>query len=197
MTDNPIQTLKALRDAGEKVDPFANSSGVMVFARMAFKALPVIDQAIKLLEQYEKRLEIDPRHDYDGIDCRDETIRGLEQRLEARQVDVEGLKDNTVDALRALDTVALEAREYSRKCCHAGWLKQTNENIKTIHKALEAQPRTVDVERLTTIAQNGKRLVKDCLETVCDSRTSLPAEIDTIDMAFDQILNILTEKEEA
>jgi hypothetical protein len=75
MTDNPIQTLKALRDAAKVYFTSDN--------------LEAIDQAIKLLEQYEKRLEIDPRHNYDGIDARDETIRGLEKKLEARQVDVE------------------------------------------------------------------------------------------------------------
>jgi hypothetical protein len=33
------------------------------------------------------RLEIDPRHSYDGIDCRDETIRQLEDEVRALRED--------------------------------------------------------------------------------------------------------------
>lgn len=33
------------------------------------------------IERLRTRLELSPDHDYDGIDCRDETIRQLEARL--------------------------------------------------------------------------------------------------------------------
>jgi hypothetical protein len=136
MTDNPIKTLKELR---EEIGAIYDLLDAEIKARfkcaslneidcagksriypllsvprnMLAKPLETIDQAIKLLEakevygqseamnalqplrdvneQLEKRLEIDPRHNYDGIDARDETIRGLEKKLEARQVNVEGL----------------------------------------------------------------------------------------------------------
>ncbi len=38
--------------------------------------------ACQLADQLKDRLEIDPRHPYDGITCRDETIKGLQEQLD-------------------------------------------------------------------------------------------------------------------
>ena len=41
-----------------------------------------VEQAKAEIESLRIRLEIDPSHPYDGIYCRDETIRGLEKEIE-------------------------------------------------------------------------------------------------------------------
>lgn len=37
----------------------------------------------------EERLEVDPRHSYDGVYCRNETIKLLEERIERLRAEVE------------------------------------------------------------------------------------------------------------
>lgn len=41
-----------------------------------------VEQAKAEIESLRTRLEVDPSHPYDGIYCRDETIRGLEKEIE-------------------------------------------------------------------------------------------------------------------
>lgn len=44
--------------------------------------LATMKWAADRIERLERRLEIDPRHLYDGIDCRDETIKGLDREVD-------------------------------------------------------------------------------------------------------------------
>lgn len=63
----------------------AHEDGVMA----AFAAFAdTIESLQRENEQLRKRLEIDPRHNYDGIDCRDVTIRELErgQQADGREI---------------------------------------------------------------------------------------------------------------
>jgi hypothetical protein len=48
-------------------------------AEFGINSLTLCDEAASRIEQLEKRLEIDPRTKYDGIDCRDATIKELER----------------------------------------------------------------------------------------------------------------------
>jgi hypothetical protein len=49
---------------------------------------PLLER-IKILED---RLEIDPRHSYDGIACRDETVRLQDKRIDELRAKVERLE---------------------------------------------------------------------------------------------------------
>jgi hypothetical protein len=56
-------------------------------------------EAAKELDRLRERLEIDPAHPYDGIYCRDETIRGQDAEIERLKEDVER-KDAALEAVR-------------------------------------------------------------------------------------------------
>ena len=54
-------------------------------------------------ERLRERLEISPDHPYDGIYCRDETIRLLDAKIDDKQAEIEGLKIIIKDLERRLD----------------------------------------------------------------------------------------------
>jgi hypothetical protein len=55
-------------------------------SRAAFPASTILDLCAEV-RRLRERLEIDPRHPYDGIYCRDETIRQLELEMDELRKD--------------------------------------------------------------------------------------------------------------
>ena len=49
--------------------------------------------AIQRLRELSDRLEVDSRHPYDGIDCRDETIRLLDAKIKRYEQRIQDLED--------------------------------------------------------------------------------------------------------
>ncbi len=56
-------------------------------------------------ERLRSLLEVDPTHPYDGIYCRDETIRGLELQTDQQRADNERLRA----ALREIDSISVHS----------------------------------------------------------------------------------------
>lgn len=81
-----LEELKKLAEAAEK-------EGMLKAASMSLFREAANPQTILALiaevDRLRTRLEIDPRHNYDGIDCRDTTIRELERDLEEARRDAE------------------------------------------------------------------------------------------------------------
>jgi hypothetical protein len=68
-----------------------------------------------------ERLEIDPRHPYDGIYCRDATIRGLDGVIDDMRSEAQGLQEDaerwrTEMALRNDPTVAIMFAGTENRC---------------------------------------------------------------------------------
>jgi len=95
------------------------------------------------IQDLEERLEIDPAHPFDGIDARDETIRGLEQTISKREIKwqeimsgksiaehdaqlIESLKyrlenssfafDSKTDAFTVVESLLIQMSEKLQKC---------------------------------------------------------------------------------
>jgi hypothetical protein len=61
--------------------------GDIGYNKMAFWMADHAQEIIAEIERLQARLEVDPRHNYDGIDCRDVTIRLQDERIDALEVE--------------------------------------------------------------------------------------------------------------
>jgi hypothetical protein len=59
-------------------------------------------ESAKELDRLRERLEIDPAHPYDGIYCRDETIRGQDAEITRLKAKVDALTDGLDEVRRFL-----------------------------------------------------------------------------------------------
>jgi regulator of replication initiation timing len=62
------------------------------------------DEIVRLRE----RMEIDPRHPYDGVDCRDETIRGQDAEIASLKAKIAELKDGIAQLQEIVNSDASE-----------------------------------------------------------------------------------------
>jgi hypothetical protein len=76
----------------DELKKLAKLPGDIGYNKMAFWMADHAQEIIAEIERLRTRLEVDPRHNYDGIDCRDVTIKYQDERIDALEAENAELK---------------------------------------------------------------------------------------------------------
>ncbi|OBY90495.1 hypothetical protein A6723_019490 [Pseudomonas sp. AU11447] len=112
--DWPAAPLHHVRDALPKDDPrygeYCNEmiQRAWVGWQASRAALRVELPLIAEVERLRARLEISDKHPYDGIACRDETIKGLDEKCDRLKAENEGLREKLTDCADSLHAEMLQ-----------------------------------------------------------------------------------------